>query len=463
MISSEVSAVQVRKGASTAVPGPQGYPIVGALPKVLKDPLPFLSQAVRDYGDVVHLGGFGAQQFYLVTHPRDIERVWKTHHRNYVRGSNFELLRPLGGKGLFLNEGDSWRSQRKLLQPSFHITRLMGMVDTINASIAAKMEHWRREITPGEPFDLEHEMMDLLIDVSARTLFGTEVAGDAATIHQTITTAFSILHRRVLSAVPLPWWIPFPSHVRFLRAVADLETVVYRLIDQRRRSGVEGNDVLSTLLSVRDEAGDPMPDRQIRDEVVTMLVAGHESTGASLTWALYLLSRYPLVARRVQEELAEVLGGRTPGFQDLPRLPYLSMVLKETLRLYPPFWMLTRTPVVDDELSGHRVAAGSILMFSSYVTQRRPDFWPNPEAFDPERFTPERSEGRPQFAYFPFGGGPRLCIGGRLAEMQSLLVLATVLQRYDFHAVPGRRVEPAAMLSLRPKGGLWMTLHERAN
>jgi cytochrome P450 len=463
MISSDVSAVQARKGASTAAPGPQGYPILGALPKVLKDPLPFLSQAVRDYGDVVCLGGVGSQKFYLVTHPRDIERVWKTHHRLYVRGSNFELLRPLGGKGLFLNEGDSWRSQRKLLQPSFHVTRLMGMVDTINASIDTKLEGWRRGITPGEPFDLEHEMMDLLIDISAKTLFGTEVAGDAATVHESITTAFSILHRRVLSAVPLPWWVPFPSHVRFLRAVSRLEEVVYRIIAERRRSGVEGNDVLSTLLTVRDEAGEGMPDRQIRDEVVTMLVAGHESTGASLSWALYLLSRYPMVARRVEEELTEVLGGRTPEFQDLPRLKYLSMVLKEALRLYPPFWMLTRTPLVDDELSGHPIPAGSILMFSSYVTQRRPDFWPNPEAFDPERFTPERSEGRPQFAYFPFGGGPRLCIGGRLAEMQSLLVLATVLQRYDFHAVPGRRVEPAAMLSLRPKGGLWMTLHPRAS
>ena len=168
------------------------------------------------------------------------------------------------------------------------------------------------------------------------------------------------------------------------------------------------------------------------------------------------------MAQRVNAELAEVLGGRTPGFQDLPRLQYLAMVLKESLRLYPPFWMLTRTPVADDVLSGHRVAAGSILMFSAYVTQRRPDFWPNPEAFDPERFLPERSEGRPQFAYFPFGGGPRLCIGSRLAEMQSLLVLAAVLQRYALHAVPGRRVEPAAMLSLRPQGGLWMTMHERA-
>jgi cytochrome P450 len=462
MLSTEVSAAHARKGASTAAPGPQGYPLIGALPKVLKDPLPYLSEAAREYGDVVCLGGLGSQKFYLVTHPDDIERVWKTHHRNYVRGSNFQLLKPLGGDGLFLSEGDAWRSQRKLLQPAFHATRLAGMVATMNDSIAAMLERWRRDIAPGAPFDFEREMMGVLIDISARTLFGTQVAGDAATIDESITTAFSILHRRVLSAVPFPWWVPFPSHVRFLRAVAALDDVVYRLIAERRRGGLEGSDVLSTLLGVRDEAGQPLSDRQIRDEVVTLLVAGHESTGATLSWLTYLLSRYPLVAARVEAELAEVLGGRTPELQDLPRLKYLSLVLKETLRLYPPFWMLTRTPLADDVLSGHRVPAGSILMFSAYVTQRRPDFWPNPEAFDPERFLPERSEGRPQFAYFPFGGGPRLCIGARLAEMQSLLVLAAVLQRYDLHAVPGRRVEPAAMLSLRPQGGLWMTMHDRA-
>ena len=304
---------QERRGAPSIAPGPKGYPILGALPKVMKDPLQVLSRMVRDYGDVVCLGGFGSQKFYLVTHPRDVEHVWKTHHRNYVKGANFQLLRPLAGNGLFLNEGDSWRTQRKLLQPAFHLPRLIGMADTITASTAAMLERWRRDILPGEPFDLEHEMMDVLVEISTQTLFGSDVAGDSATVHQAITTAFSILHRRVLSPLPLPWWVPFPDHVRFLKAVASLEAVVYRIIAERRASGVEGNDVLSTLLSVRDEAGDPMPDQQIRDEVITMLVAGHESTGTSLAWTLWLLSRYPVVAQRVNEELMEVLGGRISG------------------------------------------------------------------------------------------------------------------------------------------------------
>ena len=316
--------------------GPPGLPLVGALPQVRKDPLQFLSRMARDYGDVVSLGGVGKQKFFLVSHPRDIEHVWKTNHRNYVKGANFQLLRPLAGNGLFLNEGESWKTQRRLLQPAFHLPRLQGMAQTITTAAEDRIESWRQRLPRGVPFDLEGEMMDLAIRISAETLFGTHVAGDAETINRSVRTAFSVLHRKVLAPVPLPWWMPVPRHRGFHRAVADMEEVVFRMIEDRRRGGVEGNDVLSTLLSVRDEAGEPMPVKQIRDEVITMLVAGHESTGSPSPGPSYLLSRYPLIARRVQEELAAVLGGRTPGFADLPRLPYLSMVLKESLRLYPP-------------------------------------------------------------------------------------------------------------------------------
>ncbi|MBW8874769.1 MAG: cytochrome P450 [Acidobacteria bacterium] len=455
--------ISPQAGASrSVVPGPPGLPVLGALPQVRKDPLQFLSRMVREYGDVVCLGGVGDKKFFLVTHPRDIEHVWKTNHRNYVKGANFQLLRPLAGNGLFLNEGESWRSQRRLLQPAFHVPRLMAMAQSITAAAEEMLADWQQRIQPGVPFDLEAEMMDLAIRISVETLFGSAVADDAETVNRSVSTAFSILHQRVLSALPFPWWVPLPGNIRFLRAVANLEEVVYDIIEERRQTGAEGHDVLSTLLSVRDEAGEAMPVRMVRDEVVTMLVAGHESTGITLSWTLYLLSRYPQIAHAVEEELAAVLGGRAPGFEDLPKLPYLGMVLKESLRLYPPFWLLTRTPLADDELDGHRIPAGAILLFSPYVTHRRPDFWPNPEAFDPERFRPEVVATRPPFAYYPLGGGPRVCIGGRLAEMQATLVLAALLQRYSFHALPGKRVEPAASLSLRPAGGLWMTLHERA-
>jgi cytochrome P450 len=444
-------------------PGPQGYPLIGALPLVRKDPLHFLVQASRQYGDVVCLGGFGSQKFFLVNHPDDVEYVCKTNYKNYTKGANFQLIKSFAGEGLFLSEGEFWRSQRKLIQPAFHIPRLAALASTITGSTESALGRWAPYAQDHQAFDAERELMHLSLEISVRTLFGSDVAEDAETVRESVSAAFEILHNRVWSFANLPLWMPTPTNLRFQRAVAGMDEVVYRIIRNRRKSGVEGSDVLSMLLSVRDaETGEAMPDRQIRDEVVTMLVAGHESTAITLAWTLALLSRHPGIERRVMAELDEVLGGRTPTFTDLPSLQYLSMVIKESMRLYPAFWMFSRTPIEDDVIGGHAIPAGSILMFSSYVTHRRADFWPNPEAVDPERFTPERSAERPAFAYFPFGGGARQCIGNRLAEFQIQLMLATVLQRYSLHLVPGRKLEPEATLSLRPKGGLWMTLHERA-
>lgn len=444
------------------VPGPQGYPLVGALPKIRKDPLQFLVQAARQYGDLVCLGGMGNQKFFLVNHPRDIEHVLKTNYRNYTKGTNFQLIKSFAGEGLFLSEGDFWRSQRKLIQPAFHVPRLAALATSITAATETAVERWRPRADARQPMDVEHELLHLSLEIAVRTLFGSDVAEDSEAVRKSVSVAFSHLHEKVWSFAPLPLWMPTPANLRFQRAVASMDEVVYRIIRDRRRSGVEGNDVLSMLLAVRDENGERMPDRQVRDEVVTMLVAGHESTAITLAWTLALLSRHPDIERRVCDELDATLGGRLPTFADLPGLSYLGMVLKESMRLYPAFWMFTRTPVEDDEVGGHTIPAGSVLLFSSYVTHRRADFWPNPEAVDPERFTPERVAERPAFSYLPFGGGPRQCIGMRLAEFQSQLMLATILQRFGFHLVPGRRIEPEATLSLRPKGGLWMTLHERA-
>lgn len=463
MIASDLTRRSTEPLAPTAAPGPQGYPLVGALPLVRKNPLQFLVQAAQQYGNVVCLGGFGSQKFFLVNHPDDVEYVCKTNYKNYTKGANFQLIKSFAGEGLFLSEGEFWRSQRKLIQPAFHIPRLAALAGTITGSTESALGRWASFARDNQVFDAERELMHLSLEISVRTLFGSDVAEDAETVRQSVTAAFEILHHRVWSLANLPLWMPTPSNLRFQRAVAGMDEVVYRIIRDRRKSGVEGSDVLSMLLSVRDaETGEGMPDRQIRDEVVTMLVAGHESTAITLAWTLALLSRHPGIERRVKAELDEVLGGRTPTFTDLPSLQYLSMVIKESMRLYPAFWMFTRTPIEDDVIGGHAIPAGSVLMFSSYVTHRRNDFWPNPEAVDPERFTPERSAERPAFAYFPFGGGARQCIGNRLAEFQIQLMLATLLQRYSLHLVPGRKLEPEATLSLRPKGGLWMTLHERA-
>jgi len=267
----------------------------------------------------------------------------------------------------------------------------------------------------------------------------------------------------VWAIAPLPPWVPTAANRRFLAAVAALDAIVHDILAERRRRDPQGQhhgeDVLSMLLAARDEeTGEGMTDREIRDEVLTLLVAGHESAALTLTWTLYLASRHGSIERRLHGELDAVLGGRPAGFADLPKLAYASMFLRESMRLYPAFWMFTRTPLADDEIAGHRIPAGSIVVLSSYVTHRHRGFWRNPEGVDPERFAPENAALRPPFAYFPFGGGPRQCIGNRLSEYQSLVVLSTIAQRYALHLVPGHPVEAQATLSLRPRHGMRMTL-----
>lgn len=456
----------VDRDSSAAVrdkpPSPPGWPLLGALPELRKNPLEFLVATARQYGDVVELGRVGSRRFFLISHPDDIERVIKTRHTNYVKGANFQLLKALAGEGLFLSESDYWRKQRKLIQPAFHVARLSAMADTMTGVAEGLCDRWREEEEAARPVEIEEEMMGAVLEVAVRTLFGAGLAPQwVSEIRDAVAVAFSFFHRRVWTP-GLPLWVPTPANLRFRRAIARLDDVVYSLIDERRKHGsFEGDDVLSMLLSVRDEDGVGMTDRQLRDEVMTLLVAGHESTALTLTWTLYLIARYPMIERRLHRELHEVLGGRPPGFEDLRRLPYLQQVIQESMRLYPAFWVFTRTPLEDDVLGGYRIPAGSVLLISCFVTHRDRRYWDHPEGVDPDRFSPERSAGRPELAYLPFGGGPRRCIGHRLAEMETSLVLATIAQRFSLHLVPGRQVVPTATLSLRPEGGLPMTLHAR--
>jgi len=444
------------------VPRPPGWPFLGALPELRKNPLEFLVRTAREHGDVVQLGKVGSRRFFLVSHPDDLERILKTNHTNYVKGANFQLLKSLAGEGLFLSENDYWRKQRKLIQPAFHVSRLTAMGGTITAAAESLCDRWQRAESEGEPVEIEKEMVGTILEIAVKTLFGADLEPRwVEAIHESVTTAFAYFHQRVWTP-GLPLWAPTPANLRFKRALARLDEIVFRIVDERRASGdLSGEDVLSMLLSVRDEDGEAMTDRQIRDEVMTLLVAGHESTALTLTWTLYLIARYPLIERRLHRELDEVLEGRRPSFEDLRRLPYLRQVLQESMRLYPAFWVFTRTPVEDDVLGGYRIPAGSVLLLSCFVTHRDRRFWDHPEGVDPDRFSPERSAKRPELAYYPFGGGPRRCIGSRLAEMEASMVLATVAQRYSLHLLPGRNVVPAATLSLRPEGGLPMTLYRR--
>jgi cytochrome P450 len=412
------------------------------------------------YGDVVRYP-MGPFRVYQVSHPDDVKRVLVDNARNYRKTDLMQRLRPIFGNGLLLSEGDFWMRQRRLAQPAFHRERLAGLTATMPGLIASELQRWEAHVGSGQPFDLAAELMRLTLDLTGQVLFSTDLSEVADDMGRAMTVLIEEANRRVLSLLPLPDFLPFPSHRRFRSALRLLDRVVLDIIDQRRHGASPAHDdLLSLLMETRDaDTGEGMSDSQLRDEVMTLVLAGHETTASALAWAFHLLHRHPEAEERLVREVASVLGNRVPGFEDLPRLAYTARVFDETLRLYPPAWFFSRMALADDELGGYTIPRGSIVVVLPYVIHRHPAFWEHPEAFDPDRFLPERSGSRPRFAWLPFGGGQRVCIGQGLAVMEGQLILAMMAQRYRFRPVPGHPVEPRALVTLRPSHGLRVTAH----
>ena len=439
-------------------PGPPGYPFVGALPHLLKNPLQTFMSAVRDYGDIVHLG----RRYYLIAHPEYLKHVLQDHARNYQRGFKTASIELVLGNGLFLNEGQSWLQQRRLLQPAFHHHRIEGLTGQIVDNTQGMLERWRQAAHQGQALDIAVEMKYLTQQIIVQTMFGADLTGDEL---QAVTHAISVIMNYVNFGATLfivPLWAPTPSNLAFRDAVQVLNRVVYRIINQRRRTGSEANDMLGMLLAAQDaETGIGMSDTQLRDEVMTMFIGGHETTSTALAWTWYLLAQHSQIEQRLYEEVALVLNGRHPTVEDVPRLTYTRMVIEESLRLYPPGWLVDRAAIAADEIGGYPIQPKSFLFISPYVMHRHPAFWSDPDAFDPERFAPEQTANRPRYVFMPFGGGPRQCIGSHLAMLEAELIVAMVVQSYRLHLVPGRLVEPHPRTSLHPRSGVHMTLEYR--
>jgi cytochrome P450 len=418
----------------------------------------------KRYGDVVHLRALGRFHWYVLTHPDDVEHVLRTHGRNYVKpprlSAQFALLL---GQGLLTAEGAHWLRQRRLAQPAFHRPRLLALGRTMTDAAEETAGRWEEPARNGAPLDVATEMSQLALRIVGRALFSTDVSGQTEAVGSALATALNFVEYRIRHPFALPVSLPLPRNVRFQRAKRAFDEIVYGMIEERRRTTQDTGDLLSMLLAARDEeTGEGMSDEQVRDESLTILLAGHETTAVALSWTWYELSRHPEVEARLHAELDRVLGGRTPTVEDLQRLPYTRMVLDESLRLYPPAWGMARQSREEDELpSGYRLPADTPLSLVQYITHRHPDYWEEPDRFAPERFEPARSAGRPPFAYFPFGGGQRQCIGSNFALMEAQLVLATLAQRYTLKLVPGHPVEPEPIVTLRPRHGLRMTLRQR--
>jgi cytochrome P450 len=446
-------------------PIPASHLLWGHTQEFFADPLGFIRKAAQ-YGPVARLR-LANEYVFLLTEPEDIKHVLVDNNKNYIKSRGVQILKRVLGDGLLTAEGDFWRRQRRLIQPAFHRSRIAAYATVMVDYTARHLADWRH----GEQRDIHEEMMRLTMEIVTKCLFDADIRDEAPQLGQAISWLVEGFDFRRIG--PIGEFLDRFDRKRqrlFEENLQVLDRMIYDIIEQRRASGEDRGDLLSMLLHAQDEEAAEgeetrMTDKQVRDEAITLFSAGHETTANALSWAFYLLAQYPDVETRLHDELDRVLGqpphGRLPTLDDLPNLPYTRQVFAESMRVYPPAWIIGRQAVSEDNISGCRVPPGRVIFMSQYATHHDARFWPEPEKFIPERFAPEAVKERPKFAYFPFGGGPRLCIGEPFAWMEGHLVLAAIAHRYRLHLAPGQIVRPQPRVTLRPAGGIRMILQQR--
>ncbi|MEU1969836.1 cytochrome P450 [Micromonospora sediminicola] len=448
--------MSIASGSRRVPPGPSRASALTLLMSMGRDRLGMMVSAAARYGDAVRLP-VGPKELYFFNHPDYAKHVLADNSANYHKGIGLVHARRALGDGLLTSEGELWRKQRKVIQPAFQSRRIAGQAEIV-ADEAVKLVDRLRARAGNTPVDLFDEMTGLTLGVLGRTLLDTDIGrfasigGDFAAVQDQ-----AMFELATLSAVPA--WIPLPGQLRFRRAKRRLQTTVDQLVAERSRHPEAGDDVLSRLILSAGQEPDASVGRQrLRDELVTLLLAGHETTAATLSWTLYLIDRHPDVLQRMRQEALSVLGDRRPTFADLPELRYTAMVVDEVLRMYPPVWILPRRALAADTIGGYDVPAGADVLICPYTLHRHPDLWDAPEIFDPERFDPERAAGRPRYAYIPFGAGPRFCVGNHLGLMEAVFVLVTLVRELRLRRVSESEVIPEPKLSLRMRGGLPMLI-----
>src|SRR6266852_5734998 len=443
---------------ATRPPGPKGSPIMGVMREFNRDSLGFIERAQREYGDIVWMRFLYVPALFLY-HPDDIEYVLTTNPKNFIKAmslrSNF--FHRLVGNGLLTSQGEEWKRQRRLSQPAFHRERVASYANVMVDYTNRLTSKWQQ----GETRDIHTAMMRLTLEIVVRCLFSADVSHDVDSVGATLKE----LVRPFASQATLAWILnnrlPTPAHFRFHALARKIDNVVYRIIAERRATGKDEGDLLSMLLAARDEDGSRMSDRQLRDEVMTLFLAGHETTALTLAWSWYLLGTNPDAERKFHAELDGVLGDRAPSAADLPRLKYTEQIAKESMRLYPPAYGLGREAIDDYEIGCYHVPTGTQVFMFQWVTQRDPRFYDRPDEFLPERWTEDFIARLPKYAYFPFGGGPRACIGASFAMMEIILCLASIGQRFRLELVPDHPVTIYPAMSLRPKDGIRVIVRNR--
>jgi len=442
---------------SAEIPFARGLPLVGNLPFILKDPLGFFLRLSRSAGPVVRVNlGRSLGELLLVTDPEVIAHILEGNAANYRKGRFYGRLRAVFGDNIILADGDDWWRRRRLAAPAFSARHLEAAGLVMTSSVSGLMERLERAARQREPVDLFAAFMELTLGIIVKALFGVDIGARAEAITAAVEPVLREGERRVWWPARPPLWVPTPTNRKLRAVLAELDRVVYDLIGERRRSGEQREDILDALLAARDERGEGLTDRQLRDEIVGLIVSGHETTATTLAWTLEALSRHTTVESTVRAELREVLGPRLPLAADLRHLSYMRAVLQETMRLNPAVWTISRQAVADDVVAGVPIRAGTVVMMPPHVVHRTAMHWPNPEGFDPDRFREGEPKDADKFTYFPFGGGPRRCLGAHFSMMEMQIVLASLMQRFRFSLIPGSLPEPAVALTVRPRAGLWM-------
>ncbi len=453
-------------------PGPKGDPIIGNLRRFTNMQPQTFVELRAEYGDIYHLRA-AKRDVIFVGHPDMIKHVLVDNNRNYHKGFAYTKVAAFLGQGLLTSEGDFWRQQRRLAQPAFHQRRIEHFASTMVESTASMLDGWETQPSngsSGDPFDVSEAMTRLTLDIVSRTLFSTAVSPqEMDAVYTILPWLLTETTRRADSLLGLRERLPLPVNRRYWSEIERLNQIIFRIIDERRASqSADGahieddNDLLGLLMLAEDEeTGERMSNEHLRDELMTIVLAGHETTANLLTWTHRLLSENPTARQRLQAEVDAVLGGRAPTLADLPQLAYTRRVLDESLRLYPPSWAISRTALADDVIAGYRVPASAEIFLSQYVSHRHPDYWQNPLGFDPDSFLPERSVDRPRYAYWPFGGGPRQCIGNTFALMEGTIILAMITQRYALDLVPSHAIIVDPSITLRPANGVLVTRRAR--
>jgi len=419
------------------------------------NPLEYFTKVAREFGDIAGLRVLNFKTVFI-NHPGLIEEVLVTNARKYTKGRVLRANRHVFGEGLLTSEGDFWLRQRRLAQPAFHRVRIAAYAATMVEYTERLLAAWRS----GEERDAHQEMMRLTLQIVGKTLFDADVERDTQEVGKSLELLLEI-GANFRRTIFVPHWLPTPANLRVKREVAQIEKILYRIIAERRASGHDAGDLLSMLLAAQDEDGSQMTDRQLRDEAITLFLAGHETTASTLSWTWWLLTQNPAVEAKLHAELDTVLGDRAPSLDDLPGLAYTGNVITESLRLYPAAWGLARLVVEDHEIAGYPMTKGMGVAMAQWVVHRDPRWYDAPEEFRPERWENDLLKRLPRFAYFPFGGGPRQCIGNTFALMEATLILATIARKFRLRLVANHPVAPLASITLRPRHGVRVTLESR--